>query len=237
MGLSTRKDSWYTTTMGGGGTSVWDVRPAAVVFDVDGLLVDTEPCWTVAETELFARRGLPFGDEQKALLIGRGLREACDGLSATFAQPGQGAAIAAELLDLVAEALDGHAEAMPGAHELVDLVAARVPVAVASNSPRVLMRAALDRGGFAGRFPVALCADDVTVTKPDPEMYLAACAALGHIPARCAAFEDSDTGVRAARAAGVFCLGVPTLPHVRLAADIVITSLRDPQVLEWVSRW
>lgn len=64
-------------------------RPAAVVFDVDGLLVDTEPCWTAAETELFARRGLRFGDEQKALLIGRGLHEACDGLAVAFEEPGR----------------------------------------------------------------------------------------------------------------------------------------------------
>ena len=107
-------------------------RPAAVVFDVDGLLVDTEPCWTAAETELFARRGLRFGDEQKALLIGRGLHESCDGLAVAFEEPGRG----------------------PGAREVVEAAAARVPVGVASNSPHPLMEVALRSGGSAGRFPV-----------------------------------------------------------------------------------
>ena len=63
-------------------------RPEAIVFDVDGLLVDTEPCWTVAETELFRRRGRPFGDEEKALLIGRSLAAAALTLADEFDEPG-----------------------------------------------------------------------------------------------------------------------------------------------------
>lgn len=211
--------------------------PAAVVFDVDGLLVDTEPCWTVAETELFARRGLPFGDQQKALLIGRGLHDACDGLAELFDEPGRGPTLAAELLDLVTETVEASARAMPAAVELVEVVAARVPVAVASNSPRPLMSAALRRGGFAGRFPVELSADDVAATKPAPDMYLAACAALEAPPTRCVAFEDSGTGVRAARAAGCPCVGVPSLPGVELDADLVVASLADPVLARWVKSW
>ena len=211
--------------------------PVAAVFDVDGLLVDTEPSWTLAETELFARRGLPFGDEEKALLIGRGLREACDGLAVTFDEPGRGAALAMELLGLVEEALGAGAEAMRGAHRLVGAVAERIPVAVASNSPRVLMTAALRRGGFADRFPVALCADDVVAVKPDPEMYLAACATLGASPTDCVAFEDSRSGVRAARAAGLRCVGVPTLTHVELDADFVVPALDDAVLVGWAEGW
>ena len=113
--------------------------PKAVVFDCDGLLMDTEPCWTAGETELFARRGLPFGAEQKALLIGRSLPAASAGLAEVFGEPDAGADIAAELLELVAAAVGSSAAAMPGARAVVAAAAAAVPVAVASNSPRALL--------------------------------------------------------------------------------------------------
>jgi beta-phosphoglucomutase-like phosphatase (HAD superfamily) len=95
-------------------------KPAGVVFDCDGLLVDTEPCWTVAETEVFARRGFGFGPEQKAMVIGRTLESAGEAMASAFGEPGQGPAIAAELLALVAVVIADCAEAMPGAREVVD---------------------------------------------------------------------------------------------------------------------
>ncbi|HEX5290966.1 MAG TPA: HAD family hydrolase, partial [Streptosporangiaceae bacterium] len=136
-------------------------RPAAVVFDCDGLLMDTEPCWTAGEAELFARRGLPFGAEQKAFLIGTSLSSAAAGLADLLGEPGAGAGIAAELLELVAAAVGASAAAMPGARAAVDAAAAAVPVAVASNSRRSLLDAALARGGFAGTLAVSIAADEV----------------------------------------------------------------------------
>ncbi|HEY4004540.1 MAG TPA: HAD family phosphatase [Pseudonocardia sp.] len=210
-------------------------RPVAVVFDCDGLLVDTEPCWTVAETELFARRGLSFGPEQKAMLIGRTIPAACADLTVLFDEPGRAPALEAELLGLVSDVLASSAQAMPGAHDVVAAAAARVPVAVASNSPRSLLDAALRRAGLV--FPVSLCADDVIHAKPAPDMYLAACARLGVPARRCVAFEDSMTGLRSALAAGVPCVGVPSLPHVELPADLVLASLRDPFLIDWIRSW
>ncbi|PRY37812.1 HAD family hydrolase [Umezawaea tangerina] len=218
-------------------TRLYDWTPAAVVFDCDGLLVDTEPCWSVAETALFARRGLAFGPEQKAAVIGKSLAAAGDTLAGLFDEPGAGAEIAAELLVLVAEVVAEEAEAMPGAVALVDLVAASVPFAVASNSPRSLLEAALARSGFAGVFPVSVAADEVSAPKPHPEMYLAACAALGVEPGAALAFEDSATGLRSARAAGLRVVGVPTLAHQDFPADVVVESLRDNDLLAWVSGW
>jgi phosphoglycolate phosphatase-like HAD superfamily hydrolase len=84
-----------------GNLTMW--KPATVVFDADGLLVDTEPGWTVAETELFARRGLGFGPEQKALVIGKSLAAAAELLTGVFGEPGAADAIARELLLLVEE--------------------------------------------------------------------------------------------------------------------------------------
>ncbi|MFD0810755.1 HAD family hydrolase [Amycolatopsis umgeniensis] len=212
-------------------------NPRAVVFDCDGLLMDTEPCWSVAETELFARRGLPFGPDEKALVIGKSLPAAADAMAEAFGESGGGAEIADELLRLVTEVVTAKAEAMPGARELVELTAAAVPVAVASNSPRALLEAALVRGGLSEMFPVKLAADEVAAPKPDPEMYLTACGLLNVEPADALAFEDSMTGLRSARAAGVPVIGVPTLKHQDFPADVVIGSLRDEELLAWVRGW
>ncbi len=119
--------------------------PTAVVFDCDGLLVDTEPCWTVAETELFGRRGFGFGPEEKALVIGKSLEGAAELLADYFNEPGTAAAIADELLLLVADVVGRTAQAMAGAAELIEATGRKVPIAIASNSPRNLLDAALRR--------------------------------------------------------------------------------------------
>lgn len=216
---------------------LWNWRPTAVVFDCDGLLVDTEPCWTVAETELFARRSLPFGLEQKALVIGKSVPAAAEMLAVTFGEPGQAIEIAAELLRLVEEVVGSSAMPMDGAAELVALTAKHVPVAVASNSPRGLLDAALRRGELTSALPISVAADEVAAPKPAPDMYLAACAALGVAAIDCLAFEDSMTGLRSARAAGLRLVGVPTLNHADFPADLVVASLRDEQLLAWIDTW
>lgn len=217
-------------------TTLFGWRPAAVVFDCDGLLVDTEPCWTVAETELFARRGLSFGIEQKALVIGKSLAAASGALAGLFGEPGGAAAIADELLALVTEVIGARAEAMPGAKDLVERVAlAGLPVAVASNSPRSLLDVALARGGFT--FAVSVAADEVERPKPAPDIYRHACALLGVAARDTLAFEDSMTGLLSARAAGVRVVGVPTLRHEEFPADHVAVSLLDADLLGWVTGW
>lgn len=218
--------------------TLFDWRPKAVVFDCDGLLMDTEPCWTVAETELFARRGLPFGAEQKALVIGRSVADAADSLAGLFGEPGGAGSIAEELLVLVAEVVGAKAEAMAGAHAVVERVlACAMPIAVASNSPRALLDAALARGGFTNTFPVSIAADEVEHPKPAPDMYQRACAMLGVPTGDTLAFEDSMTGLTSARSAGVRVVGVPTLRHDDFPADHVVGSLLDTDLLAWISRW
>jgi len=212
-------------------------RPDAVVFDCDGLLIDTEPCWTVAETELFARRGMGFGPAEKAFVIGKSVPAAAELLTEVFDEQGTADAIAKELLGLVEEVVGRQAEAMAGAAELVELVKAKVPVAVASNSPRGLLDAALRRGGLTDALPVSVAADEVPAAKPAPDMYLAACQALGVPPERCLAFEDSMTGLLSARAAGLRIVGIPTLAHVELTADVVFGSLLDDRLRSWIDSW
>jgi HAD superfamily hydrolase (TIGR01509 family) len=207
----------------------------AVVFDCDGLLVDTESCWTRAETAIFAENGHGFGVEQKHLVIGKTLEASGHVMAGYFNRPADAAALADRLRDLVAVELAAGADALPGARDLVLALRERVPVAVASNSPRSFVEAALHTAGLTGLFTDIVTADDVADPKPAPDLYLAACAVLGADAARAVAFEDSPTGVTAARAAGMYVIGVPSLPGVDLDIDAVFTSLADPALTLWAT--
>jgi HAD superfamily hydrolase (TIGR01509 family) len=205
----------------------------AVVFDCDGLLADTETCWTRAETAIFAEYGHPFGVEQKRLVIGRTLEGAAEAMASYFGSPGSGPSIARRLHARVAAELAAGAGALPGAVELVTAVRRRVPVAVASNSSREFVDLALRSSGLAGLFEQVYSADDVADAKPAPDLYLAACAGLGARPERCVAFEDSATGVASAVAAGLHVVGVPSLPGTVLDVHTTLAALTDEAVTEW----
>ncbi|WP_019883858.1 HAD family hydrolase [Streptomyces purpureus] len=208
----------------------------AVVFDCDGLLVDTETCWTVAESAIFAAHGHPFGPEQKALVIGHTVEAAAQVMAEYFGRPDAGADIAAELLERIRGELSRGAAALPGAAELVRACRAAVPIAVASNSPRELLDAALWSAGLAEYFTHSFAADEVRSPKPAPDLYLTACETLGVAPKRAVAFEDSATGIASARAAGLYVAVVPTLPGADLDHDWLGTSLDEPEVRDWARR-
>ncbi|MDX6641514.1 MAG: hypothetical protein QOF12_2525 [Solirubrobacteraceae bacterium] len=206
--------------------------PAAVAFDNDGLLLGTEDAWTRAEVTLFARHGREFTLEDKRDLLGSSRAIAAGKLERLLDAPGRGEALMDELEDLVmAEAARG-IEPMPGAVELVDaLRAAGTPLAVVTNATRAFVELTLASAAIRDRFEVVVCAQDVVHPKPAPDLYLAACAALRVEPARAAGLEDSVTGVAALKAAGLFAIGVPSLPGVVLEqADLVAPSLADPAV-------
>jgi HAD superfamily hydrolase (TIGR01509 family) len=119
---------------------------------------------------------------------------------------------------------------MEGAVGLLALALARLPTAVASNSPRSLLDQALAVGGFSTLPSVTVAADEVENPKPAPDLYLSACARLGVAPGDALAVEDSATGIRAAAAAGMRTVGVPTLTGVDIGAERTLTSLADPQL-------
>ena len=208
-------------------------KRAGVVFDNDGLLLDTEDAWTRAEETLFARRGRVFTIEHKRSLIGSASAAAGRKLEAMLELPGKGEALMEELHGLVmAEALAG-VEPRPGALELLErLVKAGVPVAVASNSQREFVQRTLSGAGLLdGRFETVVSVEDVEHPKPAPDIYLEACRRLGAEPERCAALEDSATGVAAAKAAGMYVIGVPYFAGGELSGgDLLVDSLADPAV-------
>ena len=210
--------------------------PAAVLFDMDGLLVDSEPVWTVAETELAERLGGRWTDELKAAIIGTALPDAVPRILAHLGRADADPVQTLQwLLTRMVELFDGALPLRPGALRLLDALGeAEVPLALVSSSYRVLVDAALRHLG-PERFTVTLAGDEVRHPKPHPEPYLTAAGRIGVHPARCVVFEDSWSGVRSAEAAGCLVVGVPD--HVALEPGprrVVVRSLEDVD-LDWLA--
>jgi HAD superfamily hydrolase (TIGR01509 family) len=207
----------------------------AVVFDNDGLLLDTEAAWTRAEEDLFERHGSTFTPAHKRDLIGTSPTTSAAKLEVMLDLPGRGPALMDELHELVMDEALAGVPPRPGALELLEAVrAAGLPVAVASNSAREFVERVLSVAGLLdGHFDAVVTSNDVEHPKPAPDLYLAACEALGADPAHAAALEDSATGVAAAVAAGMYVVAVPYFPDLPIeGASLTAESLADPRVAE-----
>lgn len=212
-----------------------DFSPTGVVFDCDGLLVDTEQYWHEAEASMCRLRGLDFTADDRAALLGTSLQVESAYFASRFGEPAE--AVGAELVETVAALVGAHAQALPGAVCFVAEAGRRVPLAVASNSPRRLVDLALSRGGFDGAFELIVAADNVAHPKPHPQPYATACTGIGREPARVVAFEDSPTGLASARGAGLFTVGIPSEHGLVLDADAVFASFAEPELATWPTRW
>ena len=202
----------------------------AVLFDMDGLLIDSEPLWLAAETEVMRQLGSAgnwTASDQHALL-GGSLGKTVRYLLSKAARPQPPEVVADWLMGGIEDTVrrDG-VPLRPGAAELLTAVAAAgLPHALVTSSERGFMNAVLDKTGL--RFEVTVCANDVTHTKPDPEPYLLAAKLLNVDPARCAVLEDSPNGVAAAEAAGCRVFAVPSLVPIPPAPGrAVVGSLLD----------
>jgi HAD superfamily hydrolase (TIGR01509 family) len=207
--------------------------PAAVVFDNDGLLLDTESVWTRAEQDLFERRGLEFTPAHKRELVGTSAEIAGGILERRLGEPGRAAELIEELNELVVAELEHGVEAMVGARDLLGALKRRgTPVGLVSNSPLRFVRRSLEIVGFVESFDVIISAHEVPAPKPAPDPYLEACRRLGVEPGPdVVALEDSPTGVAAARAAGLTVIGVPSLEGIELTeAHEIAGSLVDAVV-------
>ncbi|CAG7845631.1 N-acetylmuramic acid 6-phosphate phosphatase [Pseudoclavibacter triregionum] len=184
--------------------------PAAVLWDMDGTLVDTEPHWRDAQQALLADHGLPpLTPEQEETLVGADLRAAARAFAEEFGVPLAPrdliARVGAHVHDLAREGLEWR----PGARELLDALAeAGVPCALVTNSLRSLADALVDAHG-GEPFAAIVTAEDVERSKPAPDPYLLAAERLGVAPARCVVIEDSRYGVDAGLAAGCAVVAVP----------------------------
>lgn len=206
--------------------------PAAVVFDNDGLLLDTESVWTRAEQDLFDLRGTAFTPADKLELVGTSAEIAGGILERRLGEPGRAAELIEELNELVVAELEHGVEAMLGARELLERLRGQVPLGLVSNSPLRFVRRSIELAGFEDFFDVVLSAHEVAAPKPAPDPYLEACRRLGVEPGPdVVALEDSPTGVAAARAAGLTVIGIPSVEGVLLdEAHHLAESLLDEVV-------
>jgi len=204
--------------------------PDAVVFDNDGLLLDTESVWTRAEQDLFERRDLEFTPAHKRELVGTSAEIAGGILEQKLDEPGRAAALIEELNELVVAELEHGVEAMLGAREVLHELSTRgTPLGLVSNSPLRFVQRSLEIVGFTDHFDVVISAHDVAAPKPAPDPYLEACRRLGvEAGPSVVALEDSPTGVTAARAAGLTVIGIPSLEGIVLdEAHEIAESLLD----------
>ena len=205
--------------------------PTAVIFDMDGVLVDSEPFHEQMLCALLAAEGHLLTGEEYAALIGTNMASTWDFLFERFALMGhRGGYIARYEQSLVDHLTANHVEPEPGAHQLI----ARLRedgrrLAVASSSPDAVVRATLTALGLDGMFELHVAGDQVAHGKPDPEIYLTTAARLGVPPARCLAIEDSLHGIEAARRAGMAVVAVRTRYTVGRALDAtrVVDSLEE----------
>jgi HAD superfamily hydrolase (TIGR01509 family) len=196
---------------------------------MDGLLVDSEPLWVLAETELLARHGVRFTPADAEATHGRSIEDTivdyADRLGGV-----DPVALRAELMARMRVLYRERASARPGARELVRSLEGRLGLAVASNTDGDLVSLALRKVGLLDAFAVIVSGADVGRAKPHPDVYLAACDELAVHPGDAVAFEDSSAGVQAAKAAGMTCVGVPERDGLDLAAagaDVVVRSLAE----------
>lgn len=198
--------------------------PAAVLFDMDGLLIDTEPIWFAVETEILAELGATWTHDDHATLVGSALATASAFIAARGGDRVPAETIAAELLRRMEVRLREPLAVRPGVIELIaELDDADIPRALVSSSFRVLVDAVL-AGVAPLSFDAVVAGDEVTRSKPDPQPYLFAAARLGVDPADCVALEDSPTGAASATAAGCMVIAVPSVAPIEPAARRVVVS-------------
>lgn len=200
----------------------------AVVFDLDGLLVHTERQWLAAKLALFERYGQTLSNVDKAAVFGLADLESATYFAGRFDLPAERIpALQDEYLGIVGELIDAGIEITEGAAELIAGLRAQVPIALASNTRRSLVDHILGQTPFGHLFEAIATGDEVP-PKPAPDVYRLACERIGADPHTAVAVEDSPTGVRAAHAAGLACIGVPSdADHPLLEADDQVASLTE----------
>ncbi len=207
------------------------IVPLAVVFDMDGLMFNTEDVYYRVGTELMRRRGRPYTKELSDAIMGRPPQACFETMIRWHGLDDDWQSMARESEEIFLGLLDDSLAPMPGLLELLDaLEAAGRPKAICTSSSRRLLRGILARFSLEPRFLFTLTAEDIVHGKPHPEIYLKAAARFGVEPSEMLVLEDSQTGTRSAAAAGAFVVAVPgqhSQDHDFSAASLVAASLAD----------
>jgi len=204
----------------------------AVVFDLDGVLIDSEPLWDDVRRTVVADAGRAWPADATRALQGMSTPEWSAYLTDVVGVPGRPEDVAATVIDGMATRYRKHLPLLPGAVEAVERLANHWPLGLASSSPRRLIETVLDSAHLTSHFQVTLSSEEVAAGKPSPAVYNDVVRRLGADASRVIAIEDSTNGLRSASAAGVHVIAIPnpTYPPQQDAlalADTVLTSLND----------
>jgi HAD superfamily hydrolase (TIGR01509 family) len=207
----------------------------AVVFDLDGVIVDSEQVWDDVRERYALETGGTYPPEAARAMMGMSSPEWSRYMAETLRVPGTPEEINAAIVERMVERYGEAPPLIPGVVDAVRRIAARWPVAIASSSNPELIEIVVRASGLGDVFEVAVSSQEVARGKPAPDVYVEAARRLGVAPARCGAVEDSHNGIRAAKAAGMFVVAVPN-PHyppdaeAMAAADVVLGSVAELQV-------
>jgi HAD superfamily hydrolase (TIGR01509 family) len=211
----------------------------AVVFDMDGVLLESEEIWDAVRERYVRERGGRYDEEIQRAMMGMSAPEWSRFLAEDAGVDASPEQIDADVVDLMLEAYRRELPLVPAAVQVVGLLAAQFPLALASSSNRAIFEEALRLAGIAEAFQATVSAEEVAQGKPAPDVYLEAARRLGVAPERCAAVEDSHAGIRSAHAAGMRVIAIPNASYPPDAealalADVVLDALEDltPGVVE-----
>jgi HAD superfamily hydrolase (TIGR01509 family) len=202
----------------------------AFVFDLDGVLVDSEPVWEQVRRQVVAERGGHWAPDAQRRLMGMSTQEWAGYLSRDLGVGLPPDQVAALVIERMADRYRERVPFLDGAIDAVRRMAARWPLGVASSAPAVLIEVVLESAGLRPAFSVVMSTEQVAHGKPAPDIYLAVTAALGCPPPDCAAVEDSSNGLRSAAAAGLRVIAIPQPdyppdPDALAGASLVLPSL------------
>ena len=211
----------------------------AVVFDLDGVLLDSEQVWDEVREELVKERGGRWHEQAQTEMMGMSSVEWSRYMHDELGLPEPPEEISAEVVQRLDEVYRKRLPLIDGAREAVERLAARWPLGLASSSNREVIDLVLDLSGLARYFRVTVSSEEVPRGKPAPDVYLEAARGLGVPPERCAAVEDSHNGIRSAKAAGMRVIAIPNQHYppgeeALALADVTLSSLAEltPSIVE-----
>ena len=204
----------------------------AVIFDLDGLLVDSEPHWNEARRQMAMEHGKEWTPDDQKACMGVSTRAWADYMIRRLELDLSPDQVISRIVGTLRALYARQVPYLPGAIEAVDLAARYYPTALASGSYRSLIDAITNDTPMRGKFKVVVCSDEVPAGKPAPDVYLKAAHQLGVQTENCVCLEDSANGIRAGKAAGMKVIAVPDHqspppPEILRQADVVLSTLRD----------
>jgi beta-phosphoglucomutase-like phosphatase (HAD superfamily) len=199
--------------------------PSAVVFDMDGILIESEPIWDIVRRRMAAEDGLSWPDSSTPIMMGLSTQEWAEHMTNVIGFSGSWEGVAQRTIDGVAgEYASGGLPVLPGAVEAVRRMAGLAPTAIASSSPRRLIDLVVARLNLGDLLTATVSTEEVSRGKPFPDGYLRACELLDVEPSRSVAVEDSTNGVRSAHSAGLAVVCVPPGFHPPAADTLRLCS-------------